>query len=237
MKGETMGIFQACAELAEAAATEIRSIGIDRSNRRQVVSLTLLTASVDQGRGLGRLLADDPVRYGAPAMALFRPQLEQFLRGALFSDQTYSTDVELEAFEKKEEMPSRTVEGQSVRIPMWMLAEHAAAIIARGVDIAPEMLAKLPGMVRLSSREIHGLVHGGTVVFHLYQIKDGALQFLWDLQGVKDFCVNSCLMCIFALIVAQKAAGVPGSALVSKDYGDAFVRFLDVVKDGGATQE
>jgi hypothetical protein len=75
---------------------------------RTLTAFPLLIASITHSEAICTLLSFENPNYGASVYALFRAQIEQFLRGAFFAE--HATDEEVAYFRKNDELKKRNGE-------------------------------------------------------------------------------------------------------------------------------
>ncbi|GGA40857.1 hypothetical protein [Dyella nitratireducens] len=146
-------------QLIEQLTGQLAQFVFEKSTSRQCVALPLLKASIDAAAAATRLLMVDPIQYGSAAEALFRPQLERYMRAIYFGSPHLTTDEQVRAF----------LEDDKISITFDHLAERVGEEIVRQIGKPDDMLGKLFGAALvLEKRDLHGAVHGGQLVVRRY---------------------------------------------------------------------
>lgn len=187
--------------------------------------LSLLTASCDHGRALAHLVEQDPYELGVGAFALFRPQLENFLRGSYFSDTANASDEVVKNFLAKDKMPELVgVNGKKAIITLQQLADIAGRHFSKTV---PTDWQKLPGLVTYAGKQLHGLVHGGNVIVQLY--KEGtSIGFCPSEENFTDLLKNCMVLAQLAMAVASQVQVGNQPTVLSDQYAEAYKHFKAV---------
>jgi len=182
----------------------------ENSDQRLLVALPLLQSSIDVAAAATRLLTTDPVQYGSAAEAMFRPQLERYMRAVFFGSSVLSTDAEVLAFFENDEMPKRkppnNPNAKARTISFDMLTQSVAEEVIRqtgkdGVAVAQGFA----DAIRLERDDLHGAVHGGRMVIRRY-LTDVLAHNPWALaQGA---LINA--MMLFSILALSQAAHLHG---------------------------
>lgn len=164
-----------------------------RESPRERLALTLLLASLDHAESSAVLLATDPLAHGVSAVALFRPQLEAFCRAVMFSQPAEVSDAEIQAFINDDKLPKRT-NPDGKRVPIWFEAVSDIALKemnkhARGWgDSAHE--EPLKTFLNFDRKELHGFIHGGKVLVHMYQYGLNGIGFSLSDNSARQFMLH-----------------------------------------------
>lgn len=191
------------------------------------LALTLFKASSDHAAAISRLLALDPLDYGVSASALFRPQVEKFLRAVFFASPEASSDDEVRDFLANDEMPLRPqTKGKPRRISLNELSTLAVDVL-NGLTNTVES-AKLSRMVNFAINDLNGLVHGGTVLIRLYRDGEDGVGFNASTQTFEHLIRNTTSLAAFAMaLCARKLAN--GNAGTPPDFNSSFIHFKEVL--------
>lgn len=205
-----------------------RVIGVfnyPKETERLRLALSLMTASCDHGRALARLVEQDPYELGISAFALFRPQLESFLRGSYFASPASAPDKVVKNFLAKDKMPEIVgANGKRTTITLQQLADIAGRRFSKTV---PTDWNKLPGLVAYAGKQLHGLVHGGNIVVQLY--KDGtSVGFCPSEDSFTDLLKNCTVIAQLVLVVASELQESNQPIVLSEQYSSAYHNFKDV---------
>ena len=178
----------------ETAMHSASSVRFPPRTERLDTTIKLLRASCDHARALTALLEINYQDFGGSAMALHRSQIEQFLRGAFFSDP--ATDGELSYFLQHDEMPKRPCGNLGLR---RISANDLAVIAADFLKLNPR--DKLISMVRNAWSPLCGMVHGGRAVMATYQDGDEQIGFQADISPLRQVLDNATVIANFSLTI------------------------------------
>jgi hypothetical protein len=171
----------------------IASLDFERSIRTSV-ALSLLTASRDHGNSILLLIDTEPNAHGASALALLRTQLDTLLRGCFFADE--ATDMEIDFFVKKDEMPKRNGD---------KISPNRLAIFAKHyLDLDPNDQL-FENSVKSIWKGLHGMVHGGRATLNLYD-KGSEIAFELTDEGL-DFTIRqSATLTLFCAVAFMRTS-------------------------------
>lgn len=147
----------------EMVTSQLSHYALENPTERAVVAIALLKASIDIAAAATRLLMLDPIQYGGAAEAMFRPQLERYLRAVYFGSPKLSTDAQFKAF----------VEEDKIAIGFDDLAKAVGnEVLAQfgKTDLSPGQ--RFADILIFEKRDLHGSVHGGKMVALRY-MNDG----------------------------------------------------------------
>lgn len=137
-------------------------------SERPYVALQLIRAAFDHGRGLLYLLETNPQDLAGPALALFRSQIENFLRGAFLG--FLASEEELDKFLSAEEgIYARSDDGQLQKISPKRLAKRVADLVDRTAEMPEGEQSSLAKMVEAAWSPLCGFVHGGATIHKFYR--------------------------------------------------------------------
>jgi hypothetical protein len=137
-------------------------------SERPYVALQLIRAAFDHGRGLLYLLETNPHDLAGSALALFRSQIENFLRGAFLG--FLASDEELEAFlTAPEGIFAKSENGQLERISPKRLAKRVTELVDRTAEMPDGEQSSLAKMVEAAWSPLCGFVHGGATIHEFYR--------------------------------------------------------------------
>lgn len=189
----------------------------ENCGERLNVALPLLKASIDMGAAATRLLMIDPVQYGNAAEAMFRPQLERYLRAVYFASPNLTTDKQVVAF----------LDHDKISIPFDDLAKRASAEIVRQIGKPDDPMAKaFANIIILEKHDLHGAVHGGQLVVHRY-LNECLAYNPWALaQGA---VITS--MMLLSLLAYSQAAHLHGSGFIATpEFAKTLVEVMPAFK-------
>jgi hypothetical protein len=142
-------------KLIEMLTDQLSQYTLREPSERQVLALALLKASIDIGAAATRLLMVDTIQYGGATEAMFRPQLERYLRAIYFGSPKLSTDKQLKAF----------IEDDKIAISFDDLAKAVGdEVVAQFGRTEVSAGQKFAQILILEKRDLHGAVHGGKMV-------------------------------------------------------------------------
>lgn len=159
--------------LIENITEQMELYQYDNCDQRMLVALPLLKSSIDVAAAATRLLTIDPVQYGSAAEALFRPQLERYMRAVYFASPTLTSDAEVQTFFQDDKLPKRKPLGKpdakARDVSFEDLVKAVAAEIVRQAGKDDDPLAQgFTEAITLEKRDLHGAVHGGRIVVRRY---------------------------------------------------------------------
>ena len=156
------------------------------------LSLQLIRAAFDHGRGLLFLIETNFRDMGAPALALHRSQIENFLRGVFLgflADEEQREDF----LENDVGVRKKNDNGKWQAIGTKSLAQNVEVFINELADSPLDDPEKFSKMVANTWNPLCGLVHGGRAVHALY--RDGQGQIGSDISlDVLIQCVSNCFV-------------------------------------------
>ncbi len=184
-------------------------------SERPYVALQLIRAAFDHGRGLLYLLETNPQDLAGPALALFRSQIENFLRGAFLG--FLASEEELEKFLTVEEgIFAKGENGQLQRISPKRLAKRVAELVDRTAEMPEGEQSSLAKMVEAAWSPLCGFVHGGATIHEFYRSRN------WEIGGnfpplVLIRSIGSCYAITnlaFCLLIARvhELEGIPNES-------------------------
>ncbi len=185
----------------------------ENSGDRLNVALPLLKASIDIAAAATRLLTLDPVQYGGAAEAMFRPQLERYLRAVYFASPNLTTDEQVRAF----------LDEDKFKVQFDDLTKSVAAELVRQIGKPNDPLATaFSNIVIFEKHDLHGAVHGGRLVVLRY-LNEWVAYNPWPLSYGTQ--VDAMLhLCILAY---GQAAYLHGSDLIiTPDFAKAWVEAM-----------
>ena len=179
---------------------------------KHYIALQLVRAAFDHGRGLLYLIQSNPSDMGAPALALHRSQIENFLRavylGFLASDEQINDFLESDLGIREKNHNSKW---QTIGITA--LADRVEAFVNELSDEPLEDREKFSRMVTNVWSPLCGFVHGGRAIQALY--RNGQGQIGSDIPvDVLVQCVSNCFVITnfaFLVVIAHvyKLEGIP----------------------------
>jgi len=181
-------------------------------DERVLVALPLLRSSIDMAAAATKLLTIDPVTYGGAAEAMFRPQLERYMRAVLFGSPNLTDDDEVHAFREEDEMPRRPKPPPGKKSPKItfddLTATVASEIVQQTHNVQAALAEGLSDAIVFEKEGLHGAVHGGRIVIRRYSSDGGILAHNpWALaQGHHIQCVTA--LGLLALVQAAHLYGV-----------------------------
>lgn len=143
-------------------------------SERHYIALQLVRAAFDHGRGLLYLIESNPNDMGAPALALHRSQIENFLRGVFLG--FLASDEQIEDFlESDSGIREKNHNNKWQSIGITRLAEHVELFVNKLSDEPVEDKAKFSRMVTNVWSPLCGFVHGGRAIQALYRNGQGEI--------------------------------------------------------------
>ena len=192
-------------------------------SEKHYIAMQLVRAAFDHGRGLLFLIESNPADMGAPALALHRTQIENFLRGVYLG--FIATDEEMSDFlENDSGIREKNHNDKWQHIGVTVLAERVELFVNNLSDDPLEDKAKFSRMVTNVWSPLCGLVHGGRAVHALY--RDGQGQIGSDIPiDVLMQCVNNCYVITnfaFLVVIAHiyNLEGIPVDASLHRSLED-----------------
>jgi hypothetical protein len=164
--------------------------GGPRTERRVVVG-ALLVYALDIAWSICHLLRTEPMRTHMAVLTLWRPLLETWLRATFFSLE--ASDEEVAAFRSEGTIPRRAWPSNPNSD-----AQISPRLIARLVG--PKMCPDAPDLLNNLADEVpdwHELVHGGSVVVHIF---DGG-DTLQSQVGPDDMAFKVNRVAVIALLI------------------------------------
>ena len=125
---------------------------------KRQAGIALMTSALDLGAAMGRLNKCDPEHSWVAAHLLHRPQYEHFMRGAFYAGP--SSVKEAQDFVRNDRMPKRQGERGLSTITLAQLTEENSAHWQWG--------STPRAVLRGTTIDMSGLVHGGKVVVDIY---------------------------------------------------------------------
>jgi hypothetical protein len=195
----------------------------ENSGDRLNVALPLLKASIDIAAAATRLLTLDPVQYGGAAEAMFRPQLERYLRAVYFASPNLTTDEQVREF----------LDEDKFKVKFDDLTKCVAAELVRQIGRPNDPLAAaFAAIVLFEKQDLHGAVHGGRLVVLRY-LNEWVAYNPWPLShGAQVEAMFR--LCILAYC---QAAYIHGSDLLvtpefAQALNDATPDFAELIANG-----
>ncbi|OOG47477.1 hypothetical protein B0E52_03615 [Rhodanobacter sp. C06] len=155
-------------EIIEKITEQITPYVFENSCARIHVAIPLLKSSIDIAAAATHLLTTDPVQYGSAAEAMYRPQLERYLRAIFFGSPALTTDDEVHGFLENDRMPRRPI-SSSREIAFGVLADRVSAELVTQFGGTEEFAQQIADAIKLDKKDLHGSVHGGRIVLQRYQ--------------------------------------------------------------------
>jgi hypothetical protein len=189
------------------------------------LSLQLIRASFDHGRGLLLLIESSQRDMAGPALALHRSQIENFLRG-IFIGFLASPEQINDFLENDDGIREKTPNGKWVKVGINTLADKVEAFLhGISANILPEN-TKLSSMVRNAWSPLCGFVHGGQAIHDYYVDGQGEIGANIPTEGLLQVVCNCYAITNFAFIILLERVyhlnGIPfGSPLQ-----EAIERFM-----------
>jgi hypothetical protein len=176
----------------------------DNCDERMLVALPLLKSSFDMAAATTKLLSLDPVEYGGAAEAMFRPQLERYMRAVLFGSAALTSDVEVHEFFESDKMPKRSGRGGAPKrdISFAQLTQDVASEIVRQTGRDDQTVADKFAALLTHDRNIHGAVHGGQIVLRRYLTPGGLAHNPSTMAGGEHI---TCTVALGVLALSQAA--------------------------------
>ena len=205
----------------------------DNCDERILVALPLLKSSIDVAAAAIKLLTLNPVEYGGAAEAMFRLQLERYMRAVFFGSPALTDNDEVRAFREDDKMPVRPKPrpGKTGRaISFDTLTTSVGEEIAKQTGKEAEALASgLANAIIFEKEGLHGAVHGGRFVIRRYSSDGGVLAHNpWALaQGYHIKCVM--LIALLALVQAAHLHGLRKGSnvfLVTREFEELLRQSL-----------
>ncbi|MCD9047088.1 DUF6988 family protein [Luteimonas sp. MHLX1A] len=187
------------------------------------LSLQLIRAACDHGRGLLFLIETNFRDMGAPALALHRSQIENFLRGVFLgflADEEQREDF----LENDVGVRQKNENGKWQVLGTKSLAQSVEAFINELADSPLDDPEKFSRMVTNTWNPLCGLVHGGRAIHALY--RDGQGLIGGDISlGVLFQCVSNCFVITnfcFMTVIAHiyRLAGIPTDCALNVAMND-----------------
>jgi hypothetical protein len=191
----------------EMLTHELGHYTLEKPTERAILAIALLKASIDIAAAATRLLMLDPIQYGGAAEAMFRPQLERYLRAIYFGSSKLSSEKQFKDF----------VEDDKIAIQFDDLAKAVGDEVLGQfgkTDLSPGQ--QFASILILEKRDLHGSVHGGKMVALRY-MNDGVAYDPTVLS--KAPFVES--MMLLALMACSQTAHMMGSKVMVASPGFA----------------
>ncbi|MEA9597887.1 hypothetical protein VC270_19650 [Xanthomonas campestris] len=166
------------------------------------VALQLFRAAFDHARGLLFLIEANPVDMGAPALALHRSQIENFLRAVFLG--FLATEEQVKDFLDNDlGIRKKNHNNKWQNIGTVDLARRVEVFINDLSDDALDDALKFSRMVENTWTPLCGFVHGGRAVHALYRDGQGEIGSDISLDALVQ-CVSNCFVITnFAFMVVS----------------------------------
>ncbi|WP_435012451.1 DUF6988 family protein [Xanthomonas arboricola] len=196
------------------------------------IALQLFRAAFDHSRGLLFLLETNPADMGAPALALHRSQIENFLRAVFIGFLAIEEQVE-DFLNNDLGVREKNHNNKWQNIGTVELAKRVEVFINDLSDDTLDDALKFSRMVENTWTPLCGFVHGGRAVHALYQDGQGEIGSDIPLDALVQ-CVSNCFVITnfsFMVVIGRihGLAGVPVSDPFSVSF-ENFVRFQQVLR-------
>jgi hypothetical protein len=184
----------------EMLTEQLGQYTLENPTERKVLAIALLKASIDMGAAATRLLMLDPIQYGGAAEAMFRPQLERYLRAVYFGSPKLATDAQLRAFVDDDKIDIY-FEPLAKAVGDELLAQFDKTDVSAGQKFADILI--------LEKKDLHGAVHGGKMV---------ALRYMNDHVAYDPTVLSKApfieSMMLLALLACSQAVHMLGSKVM-----------------------
>lgn len=213
-------------EVIEKITTQLTPYTFVNSSERIHVGISLLKSSIDIAAAATRLLTIDPVQYGGAAEAMYRPQLERYLRAVFFGSSVLTTDNEVHDFLENDRMPSRPTPG-SKEIGFVALADAVSTELIRQFGGTEDFAKTLANAIKLDKKDLHGSVHGGRIVLRRYE-NEYVAHNPWALaQGAQiQIMMLLAIMALSQVVHLHGMSGGSGKLVVSDEFSTLLHRLM-----------
>lgn len=204
-------------EVIEKITEQIAPYVFENSSERIHVAIPLLKSSIDIAAAATRLLTIDPVQYGGAAEAMYRPQLERYLRAVFYGSPALTTDAAVHDF----------LENDRMQLSFDDLANAASAELISQFGGTEDFVQKIAGAITLEKKDLHGSVHGGRIVLRRYQ-NEYVAHNPWSLaQGAQIQIMMLLAILAFTQVVHLHGMnGGSGKLVVSDEFSALLHRAL-----------
>ena len=208
-------------EVEKLLALDIDAIAecaVNDPTERQRSASSLLRSSMDQGRAIACLLAQDPREFGGVVGALHRIHIEHFVRGAYFG--LVANDREVQKFTQSGDLPQvaadTRIRNQCRHCTPKKRATrnmHFKEMLAAVDRLMHQKQSRLVEVVGKKWGDLNDFAHGGKLVLEIYQQDEhgiGAYVSLRALGGLLAsttvLSMNTCAYwCLIARIPTDQA--------------------------------
>lgn len=199
---------------------------------REYLTLQLIRAAFDHARGLLFLIEANPRDMGAPALALHRSQIDNFLRGVFLG--FLASEEQIEDFLQNDfGIREKNHNGKWQNIGTVALAQHVELFINGLSDSPLEDPEKFSSMVEKWWSPLCGFVHGGRAVRALYRDGQGEIGSDIPIDALVQ-CVSNCFVVTnfgFFVVIAHihKLEVIPLDSSLNKSL-ESFVELQETIK-------
>lgn len=197
------------------------------------VALQLIRAAFDHGRGLLFLLESNPMDMGAPALALHRSQIENFLRGVFLGFLASAEQIE-DFLENDSGIREKNHNQKWQSIGIISLAKRVEEYVYGISDEPIEDPARLSRTVNNVWTPLCGFVHGGRAVHELYIDGQGQVGGDIPVEVLVQAVCNSYVVTNFGFLVViariYDLEGIPVGSALHEAMQD-FMRLHSIFKN------
>ena len=203
--------------LITATREAVARLSSPTESSRAGLSLALTLASLDHGASATQLIGLDSKVHRASIAALFRAQLETFVRAVFFGSPSGATDYEVELFITQDKLPRRLErEGKKEKgeyankrkrqdeMTFAMFGDFAAAMLDPRNPNGPAMAQ----MLKFDERNIQGFVQGASILYRLYKQTDNQTDWNATDKTYSEMLRRSGALAMFSLKHVRTQLGI-----------------------------